>query len=116
MAKKRFAAHVLMFNCDQFILRMIDNCAPFVEKIFVAYSEIPWTYNPNARGKYKNPTHKELLQKSKHLSKIELIEGVWERDEEQRNACLDRARAEGFDYLIIQDADEFYINNAYQRN
>ena len=116
MAKKRFAAHVLMFNCDQFILRMIDNCAPFVEKIFVAYSEVPWTYNPVARDNYKNPTNKELLKKSKHLSKIELIEGVWEKDEDQRNACLDRARAEGFDYLIIQDADEFYTDNAYQRN
>jgi hypothetical protein len=116
MLKKRFAAHVLMFNCDQFILRMIDNCAPFVEKIFVAYSEVPWSYNPKARHRYENPTNKELLQSSRHLSKIELIEGVWDRDEDQRNACLDRARAEGFDYLIIQDADEFYTNDAYERN
>lgn len=26
----RFAAHILMFDCSQFILRTIDNCTPFV--------------------------------------------------------------------------------------
>lgn len=114
---KRFAVHVLMFDCDEFILRMIDNCAPFVDRIYVAYSKVPWNaYNPRARKQYKNTTDKSIVKLSRHVDKIELIEGVWDTDEDQRNACLDRARQDGFDYLIIQDADEFYTNEDYQNN
>lgn len=114
---KRFAVHVLMFDCDEFILRMIDNCAPFVDRIYVAYSELPWSaYNPHARQRYRNTTDKNILKQSQHVDKIELIEGVWDTDEDQRNACLDRARQDGFDYLIIQDADEFYTAEDYQKN
>lgn len=112
----RFAVHVLMFDCEQFILRMIENCAPFVEKIYVAYSELPWTYNPDARKRYKNMTDKDILKKSIYFDKIELIEGVWEKEEDQRNTCLEKARADGFDYLIIHDADEFYAEEDYRRN
>lgn len=114
--RKRFAIHVLMFNCDQFILKMIDNCALFVEKIYVGYSELAWTYNPEAREKFKNTTNKNILKKSKYFNKIELIEGEWELDENERNTCLERARAEGYDYLIIQDADEFYTKKGYENN
>jgi len=116
ITNKRFAAHVLMFDCDEFILRMINNCAPFVEKIYVAYSELPWTYNPNARKFYTNSTSKDIIKKSKHFQKIELIEGNWEKEIEQRNACFDKARADGFNYLIIQDADEFYTEDSYKKN
>ncbi len=113
--KKRFAAHVLMWNCGQFILRMIDNCGPYVEKIYVAYSEVPWNYNPEAK-RFKNNTPKDILKKSKYFGKIELIEGAWEKDEDTRNACLNRAIEDGFDYLIIQDADEFYREADYKKN
>jgi hypothetical protein len=112
----RFAAHVLMFNCDKLIMRMIENCAPFVEKIYVAYSPMPWSYNPAARERFPNRTDKEILRQSKYFHKIELIEGTWDFDEDQRNACLERAKAAGFDYLIIQDADEFYHIEDYRNN
>lgn len=114
--KKRFAAHVLMFNCDQFILRMIENCGPFVDKIYVAYSDLPWTYNPDARTKYRNTTDKNILKHSKYQAKIELIEGVWDTEEEQRNSCLEKAKADGFDYLLIHDADEYYTQHDYAMN
>lgn len=112
----RFAAHILMFDCSQFILRTIDNCAPFVEKIYIAYSELPWTYNSEARNLYTNTTSKNIINSSPNLHMIELIEGVWANEEDQRNACLERAKADGFDYLIIQDADEFYTDEAYKIN
>lgn len=113
---KRFAAHVLMFDCEQFILHMIDNCAPFVEKIYVAYSEVPWTYNTKSRITYTNSTQKDILSKSKYFNKIELIEGSWDTEEDQRNTCLLKAQKEGFDYLITQDADEFYRKEDYKKN
>jgi len=114
--KMRHAAHVLMFNCDRFILAMIDNCGPFVDKIYVAYSKLPWGYNPEAREKYRNTTPPSLLAKSRYFDKIEFIEGDWLYDHDQRNACLERARVDGFDYLIAQDADEYYTTEGYRNN
>lgn len=115
ITNKKFAAHVLLFDSQKWILKMIENCGPFVEKIYVAYSELPWTYNPNARDNLKNTADPSILLNSQYANKIELIHGVWERDEDQRNACLDRAKADGMDFLIIQDADEFYKHSDYSR-
>lgn len=113
---KRFAAHILMFNCEKYILRTLENCGPFVEKIYVAYSETPWTYNPDARQSFVNQTDKNILKLSEFYHKIELIEDTWDREEDQRNVCLDKARADGVDYLIIHDADEFYSKEDYENN
>jgi len=112
----KFAAYLLMFNCSQFILRAIDNCGPYVDKIYVAYSDVPWLYNPKAREKYKNHTTPEILKTSKYYFKIELIVGHWDNDEDQRNECAERARKDGFDYLIIHDSDEFYSFNDFKMN
>lgn len=112
----RFSVLILFYDCDQFILRAIENCAPNIEKIYIAYSPLPWSYNPEAREKFKNPSDPSILQQSEHLDKIELIEGDWLTEEDQRNEVLDRAKAEGFDYLIIQDADEFFRAEDYQAN
>lgn len=116
MGNYRFAAHVLMFNVTPFIVRMIDNCGPFVEKIYVLYSELPYSVNKKARSLYKNPTGKEILNGSKYPEKIKLIEGVWGRENDARNTALQLARSEDFDYLIIQDADEFYSEKDYKDN
>ena len=115
ITNKKFAAHALLFDSQKWILTMIENCGPFVEKIYVAYSELPWTYNPSARDTIKNTADPSILLNSQYANKIELIHGVWERDEDQRNACLDRAKADGMDFLIIQDADEFYKQSDYSR-
>jgi uncharacterized protein (UPF0335 family) len=112
----KFALHVLMWNCDKFILRMIENCGPYVEKIYVAYSTNVWSYNPKAKNIFHNSTKKNILENSKYFEKIEIIEGEWETEVEQRNACLQKAKDEGFDFLIIHDADEFYKNADYQNN
>ena len=115
ITNKKFAVHALLFDSQRWILKMIENCGPYVEKIYVAYSELPWTYNPGARSTIKNTADPSILLDSQYANKIELIRGVWERDEDQRNACLDRAKADGMDFLIIQDADEFYKQRDYSR-
>jgi hypothetical protein len=113
----RFAVQILYFDCEQFILRTIANCAPHVEKIFVTYSPQPWSaYNKDARAGYPNPSNPDIIFQSPYANKIELINGVWDTEEEQRNDCLVRAKKEGFDYLIIQDADEFYMPEEYTKN
>jgi len=114
---KRFAVQILFYDCDQFILKTIENCAPFVEKIYIMYSPEPWNaYNKQARNNYKNTSNPEILKQSKYYSKIQLITGVWATEEDQRNECLEMARKEGFDYMIVQDADEFYNPSEYQKN
>jgi hypothetical protein len=112
----KFAVQTLMFNCDQFILRMIDNCGPFAEKIYIAYSSVPWNkYNDAARSEFINSTDINLLKQSKYFDKIVFIEGTWDSEESQRNVCLNKAKEDGIDYLIIQDADEFYIKEDFAK-
>lgn len=107
---------ILYFDCEQFILRAIENCAPFVDKIYILYSQKPWSYNPEARNTYSNTSNLSVLKQSTHYSKLRIIEGEYETEEAQRNECLDMAKADGFDYLIIQDADEFYHKEDYENN
>ena len=117
MVKYKFAVMILYFDCEQFILRTIENCAPFVEKIYVMYSELPFSnYNPEATNKFRNTSDKEVLKKSKYYNKIELIEGNWVTEDGTRNECLYKAKKDGFDFLILQDADEFYLPEDYKKN
>lgn len=44
----KFGVHMLYFNQDKWILKTIENCAPFVDKIYIAWSEKPWNYNDSA--------------------------------------------------------------------
>ncbi|PYI51603.1 class I SAM-dependent methyltransferase [Paenibacillus flagellatus] len=114
-AGKRFAVHVLLFDCQDSLLTMIENCGPFVEKIYVAYSEVPWRYNPQARAGFRNTADPERLKRSAYAGKIELITGIWDWEHEQRNACLQKAKEDGIDFLIVQDADEYYTYADYDR-
>ena len=112
----KLALQVLYYNCQDWILPMLHNCGPFVDKIFVSYNPYPWTYNKEAREKYKNRADKNVVFQSKYASKIQLVEGVWPTEEAQRNHVLQLARKEGFDFMIVQDADEFYLPEDYQTN
>jgi len=107
----KIATHLLFFNQDAFILKNIEMIAPFVDKIYVAWSEFPWSYNSQARDFFKNKSNPELLKQSPYYDKIELIVGEWNLDEDQRNSCLDAAKRDGMDYLLIIDADEFYTQD-----
>ena len=112
----KIATHLLLFNQDQWILKNIEMIGSFVDKIYVAWSELPWDYNPNARGNFKNNSDPKILEQSPYWDKIEVIKGVWNKDEDQRNACLDAAKRDGMDYLLIIDADEFYTDEIYTEN
>lgn len=113
----KFAVQILYFDCDQFILKTISNCAPFVDKIFITYSPEPWiAYNNKARELYRNPSNPNILKESDYYHKLQLIEGIWQTEEDQRNDGLRIAKQQGYDYLIIQDADEFYLPDQFKRN
>ena len=50
----KIGIQILYFDAEQFILNTIENCAPFVDRIYILYSPLPWTYNSKAREQYKN--------------------------------------------------------------
>jgi hypothetical protein len=113
----RFGVLMLYFNAERTIARCIENCAPFVDTIYISYSPEPWSkYNDRARELHKNQSSLKVVKNSRYLNKIKIIHGVWDTEEDQRNAVVDSARADGIDYLIVQDPDEFYLPEAYQKN
>jgi len=105
----------MAFNVDRFLHRMLANAAPHVERIYVAHSEFPWSYNTEAADSFRNETTVDSILASAYRDKIEVISGRWSSEEAQRNACVDRARADGFDYLIVQDADEYLLHDEYDK-
>lgn len=111
----KIATHVLLFNQDKWILKNIENSGPFVDKIYVSWSEYPWNYNKNARKQFKNKSDLSILDKSPYRDKIEIIKGVWDLDEDQRNACAIEAKKDGMDYLLVHDADEFYTQSDFEK-
>jgi hypothetical protein len=111
----KFATHVLVFNQDKWILKNLENSYPHVDRIYISYSKRPWIYNRNARKVYENNFDLSLITNSPFADKITIIKGVWDLDEEQRNACLARAREDGMDFLLIHDADEFYTHAGFEK-
>ena len=118
----KIACHILSYNVDLFIDEALKNSAPNVDKIYITYSILPWGYNKTARMTNRNPTTlgrvKDAILRLKAeigpKADIEIIQGEWESEDETRNLCLDKATKEGFDWLIIQDADEFYSQNSWK--
>lgn len=110
----KIAAHVLAYDVDRFINAMLRNLGPWVDRIYLAYPDRPFGYVASSRETKKNPTALEAIDFGAYADKIEVLRGDWEKEEDTRNACLERAKADGYDWLIIQDADEFYTSSRWQ--
>lgn len=113
----KFAILTLAFYGSKTLDRMLMNTGGFVDKIYLSHSPIPWSkYNPEARTMFKSDFDIDKISKLPYYEKIELLQGVWESDEAQREHALKQARADGIDYLIVQDSDEFYLPEDFQKN
>ena len=88
----KIATHVVLFGQDKWIMKNIENSYPHVDKIYIAYSEKPWGYNPKARNIYKNSFDLNIIKNSQYIDKITIIEGDWLTEEAQRNACVNKAK------------------------
>ena len=104
---------VLAYNVSRTINVMLRNAAPHVDKIYLAYPERAWEYNKSYRHS-KNPTRLDEIDRNIPCE-LQIVRGGWKRDEETRNALLNEARKDGFDWIIIQDADEFYTEESWER-
>lgn len=111
----KIAAHVLAYNVSRFIKPVLENLEPHVDKIYVAHAQRPFGYNEKARNSKVNPTTIEEIRTASGSNKIEIISGDWATEEDMRNACLTKARSEGFDWFLIQDADELYPEASWNK-
>jgi hypothetical protein len=111
----KFALQVQAYDVDRSINYMLRNIAPWVDKIYLTYPARPWNYVPSSRETRTNPTKLESIDTSICGDRIEIIKGDWLVDEDTRNECVDRAIADGCDWMIIQDADEFYTERSWDR-
>lgn len=111
----KFAAYAMIFDQEKWIMPYLDNVYPQVDRIYLAYSKYPWSYNPKARETYKNTFDLDIVRKSKYMDKITIIEGEWNSDAQERTACLQQAKKDGIDYLIAQDLDEFFFAADYDK-
>ena len=107
----KVALQVLAFNVDRSLHLMIENAKPYVDKIFIAYPESSWKYGSSRKS--NNPTSYEKVAELADEN-IEIMRGIWERDEDTRNSLLTAARNQNFDWIIIQDADEFYTDQSWE--
>jgi hypothetical protein len=110
----KIASHVLAYNVTSTLGACIENMAPHIDKIFIAYPSRPWGYNEQARASHSNPTTMSDVIDAAGSRNVEIVEGDWNTEEETRNTCLQRARAQGFDWMLTQDADEFYTREAWE--
>ncbi len=113
----KVAVQILYFNSHQFIRHTLANCFSHVDKIFLSYSPSPWSaYNKDALNDFKNQSSLDIVCQSINYSKVEIVQGAWETEEAQREACRLIAQEQGYDFLIVQDADEFYLPEDYESN
>jgi hypothetical protein len=104
----KIAVHILAYNVSGFIASVLANVEPYVDRIYIAHSERPFGYTPDSRLNHRNPTSVSYLRSLSLSSKVLILEGDWLAEDMMRNSCLAKAREEGMDWLITQDADEFY--------
>jgi len=110
----KFATHIVLFGQDKWIMKNIENSYKHVDVIYISYSKKPWGYNPNARKNIINSFNLDIIKESVFFDKITLIEGDWQTEEDQRNACVSKAKKDNVDYLMIHDADEFYHDDDFE--
>jgi len=111
----RIAAHMLGYGVNRFLPDSVQHVFPHVDKLFVGYSARPFSYNIGVRETDVNPTSRETFTELGNEGDLEVIDGDWSTEEEARNACLDAARQQGFDWLLVIDADEFYTEQCWEQ-
>lgn len=107
------AAHLLAYNVNDTLKEVIENISPYVDKIYIAYSKKSFKYKLTEFSTRRNPTTLKFVENCSLNHNVEIIKGEWDFDEDARNACFNKAKNDGFDWLIQQDADEFYDDRGW---
>ena len=107
---KKWIAHSPVYNQEHFISQWVQNASAYADVVLALFSELPWTYNPKARKNFKpDSTGKILSELKNRYPKLMVIKDVWEDETAERNRAILEARNLGGRYLLIVDADEFFL-------
>ena len=109
----QIASHILAYNVNLSIKEVIENISPHVDKIFIAYPKRPWIYKLSERNHEQNPTSLNFILECTKGYNVEIVEGDWKYEEDTRNECFELAKSQGFDWLMLQDADEFFDDKGW---
>lgn len=114
---KKFAILTLCFYGTRTLDRMLLNTGAYVDKIYLSHSPLPWlNVATGLRPDQKSDFDPEVVPNLPYAEKIHFLTGIWDSEEAQRQHAMDQARIDGIDYLIIQDADEFYSVDEFSKN
>lgn len=106
---KRFAAVCCVYDDPTWIRVMVQSTAASVDQTFVLLNDRPW----NSSGGDNLETREQIWLAGE--STVEIVQGSWASETEQRNAGLEILRSRGYDYCMVVDADEIYDPAAIQR-
>lgn len=95
------------------LMHSLHNSYEHVEKTYIMCGVNTWTYKQNMQQEYDIDFLMNI--QDSFGDKIEIIFGNWITEEDQRNDALEAAKKDGFDFMFIQDADEFLSDSGFQR-
>lgn len=108
--KNKTVAHYVIYLDDWFLEDSVENAINFVDKVLIARTLQPWNGRPADLTETEN-TLKRL--KARFGSKIEIYEGNFENEQEQRNFLIEKSKSEGYDGAFIIDSDEIFLPPAF---
>lgn len=112
MDRMGIVANYVIYTYDWFLEESIDQIINNVDKIFIARTLNPWFGSPCDLAK----TNKVLNElKNKYGDKLELFEGIFKTEQDQRNYLLNISRERGYNGALIIDADEIFLNEAFEK-
>ncbi len=103
-AAKGIAALYCLFGDISWLRQSYLSIYPCVERVFFFLSASPWYGSPRGAG----IDISDLQQLPDPDGKLEIIQGNWISETEQRNITLAYATHTGFSHGLIIDADEIY--------
>jgi GT2 family glycosyltransferase len=105
----KISVYCLAFNQDHFIESWVKNASAYADEIIVMYSKYPWNYNPQARNLITPDNTGKILHKlKKKYPNLNIYEGQWKNETDERNEALRLAKKNGSEWLLTVDTDEFY--------
>lgn len=96
----RFGVEIVALNNTDYIEAIINMFKPFVDQIAVLAGKTSWKGNVKSTGEVA-----EIVKKYAD-DKVELVEGNWKTEVDQRNEGLERLKI--CDYVLIVDDDEMW--------
>lgn len=104
MRRSTFAAVYCVYDDEAWLRKSLDSVYSCCDKIFILISDKPW------QGQCVDNTNtlRCIKQYSDFDQKIEITNGTWNNETDQRNAGLLLTEKQGFEYCFVVDADEIY--------